>query len=100
MTAYNHRKAWSDDPLKVRCRLSKYWREQGLGHDDGLPHLHTAELLVKRTTRCVLCCRLCYNPVGKIYIRDTFHLHSAEDDEMSKQDVGRYMLLYTLLSNM
>jgi hypothetical protein len=96
VTAYNHRKAWSDNPLKVRCRPSKYWRKQRLGQDDSLLHLHTAEPLVRINTRCVLCCRLCYNPEGKFYIRDTSHLHSAEDDEMNKPDLVRKISMYTL----
>jgi hypothetical protein len=89
VTAYNHRKAWSVEPLKVRCRLAKFWRKQGVGEDDALAHLHSAVPLEKRTTRCVLCCKLCYNPQGKIYVREKFHNQQDEVDELEKKDVGR-----------
>ena len=60
-----------------------------MGQDDSLAHLHTAVPLEKRTTRCVLCCKLCYNPQGKIYVREKFHNQQDEVDELEKKDVGR-----------
>ena len=92
-TVYNHRKAWSDDAQKVRCRLAKAWRKQGLGEDDGENHEHRPIPLDKRTTKCVLCCKLCFSTDGKVFIRDKYHLGNmdakSQVDTIETRDYGR-----------
>ena len=89
--AYNHRLHWSEDERKVRCRLSKVWQKQGVGEDDGETHRHIAIALKVRTTKCVLCCRLCFDPDGLVYIREECHIakRNSKVQVADKKDLGR-----------
>ena len=65
----------------------------GVGEDDGQTHAHDPIPLVKRTTKCVLCCKLCFSLEGKVFVRNKFHSGKALEDpdrmELDKRDVGR-----------
>jgi hypothetical protein len=62
------------DTQKQRCRLSKFWRIM-TEEEDGELHYHEKTSVVgnKNTVRCVLFCRLCFDPKGNVYDRDYFH---------------------------
>ncbi len=54
---------------------------------------HIAIPLKGRTTKCVLCCRLCFNPDGLVYIRNDLHVQSKKSKalvhEIDQKDLGR-----------
>ena len=59
---YRHRQDWVNDVKKQRCRLSKFWRKMGADQDDGHLHSHAKEMVKSASFRCVLCCRICFDP--------------------------------------
>ncbi len=93
VTKYRHRQDWVVDIEKQRCRLSKVWRNMGPDQDDGLIHSHTKEMFKSMSFRCVLCCRICFDPYGAVYDRDAYHnpklVNDPEEPECSKRDIGR-----------
>ena len=93
VTKCRHRQDWVSDEEKQRCRLSKVWRKMGANQDDGHLHPHKKDIVKTATFRCVLCCRICFDPYGSVYDRDTYHnkalVKDAEEAECSKRDVGR-----------
>jgi hypothetical protein len=73
VTKYRHRVDWVNDRQKQRCRLASVWRIMS-PEDDGQLHLHQKVVVGdKKTTRCVLCCRHCFDPTGSVYDRNSFH---------------------------
>jgi hypothetical protein len=74
-------------------RLSKVWRKMGADQDDGHLHPHKKDIVKSATFRCILCCRICFDPYGSVYDRDSYHnkalVKDAEEPECSKRDVGR-----------
>jgi hypothetical protein len=93
VTKCRHRQDWVNNEEKQRCRLSKMWRKMGAEQDDGHLHPHKKIMVKSATFRCVLCCRLCFDPYGSVYERDTYHnaalIKEGEEPECSKRDVGR-----------
>jgi hypothetical protein len=46
--------------------------------DDGQLHPHEKVVVGdKKTTRCVLCCRHCFDPTGSVYDRSSFHANKG-----------------------
>jgi hypothetical protein len=90
---YRHRQDWVIDVEKQRCRLSKVWRKLGADLDDGHFHSHTKDMVKNASFRCVLCCRICFDPYGSVYDRDAYHnpklVEDPEEPECGKRDVGR-----------
>ena len=64
-----------------------------MGKDDGENHEHGPIPLNKRTTKCVLCCKLCFSTDGKVFIRDKYHLGDtnakSQADTIETRDYGR-----------
>ncbi len=89
---YRHRQDWVNDVEKQRCRLSKLWRKMGADLDDGHLHSHTKNMVKSASFRCVLCCRICFDPYGAVYDRDAHHnpklVEDPEEPECSKRDIG------------
>jgi hypothetical protein len=90
---YRHRQDWVNDVEKQRCRLAKFWRKMGAGMDDGQLHSHAKEMVKSTSFRCVLCCRICFDPYGAVYDRDAYHnpklVEDPDEPECNKRDVGR-----------
>ena len=80
----------TSEKLDVACP-SKVWQKQGVGEDDGETHRHIAIALKVRTTKCVLCCRLCFDPDGLVYIREECHIakRNSKVQVADKKDLGR-----------
>ena len=93
VTKCRHRQDWVSNEEKQRCRLSKVWRKMGADHDDGHLHPHKKDIVKSATFRCVLCCRICFDPYGSVYDRDSYHnkalVKDAEEPECRKRDIGR-----------
>ena len=93
VTKCRHRQDWVTNEEKQRCRLSKVWRKMGADQDDGHLHPHKKDILKSSTFRCVLCCRICFDPYGSVYDRDSYHnkalIENADEPECSKRDLGR-----------
>jgi hypothetical protein len=93
VTKCRHRQDWVTNEEKQRCRLSKVWRKMGANLDDGHLHPHKKDILKSSTFRCVLCCRICFDPYGSVYDRDCYHnkalMENADEPECSKRDLGR-----------
>jgi hypothetical protein len=93
VTKCRHRQEWVHNVEKQRCRLSKVWRKMGADKDDGHLHPHKKDIVKSVSFRCVLCCRICFDPYGSVYDRDTYHnkalIKDPQQPECGKRDIGR-----------
>jgi hypothetical protein len=71
----------------------KVWRRMGAGQDDGQLHSHKKDVVKSASFRCVLCCRICFDPYGSVYDRDAYYnpklVEDVEQAECCKRDVVR-----------
>ena len=72
-TKAKFRQAFQRDETLRRCRLAaKWWKLDGTTAVDKL-HRHEKIAIKNSGTRCVLCCRLCFDVRGNIILRSTLH---------------------------